>query len=750
MMRLKLNPLWTVALFGLFSALMCPMASFPAEAVETDSATAHSNRPKICLVLSGGGARGAAHVGVIKVLEEYRVPIHCIAGNSMGALVGASYATGTSVAEMEHIIQGISTELLFRDKPPRQELSVRRKQDDYNIFFGPEIGLNDGKLGLPKGFVTGVQLETVLRHLSKAKGYHHFDELPIPYRAVATDLVTGKVVVFSEGELANVMRASMSVPVAVDPVEISGKLLVDGMLTQNLPVETGLMMEPDIIIAVNVGTPLLKREDLNSVLGVSGQMLSILTEQNVQTSLSLLRPTDILITPELGDFSTGDFDNLPKIVPLGEAATRTLADRLKVFSIPAEEYAALRQQQLVAHVSPPQPVDEIRFEHLKRVNPDTALSVMETKVGEPIDQQVLDQDMRRIYGMQDFEHVNYRFLEEPGKRVLAVDAVEKTWGPNYLRFGLGLNTDFKGGSYFNLLASYRKTWLNELGGEWRNDLQIGRTSGFKSELYQPINNRGYFFVAPNVSLERRMADVYAGSERIGSYRVDSVLAGLDLGSQFTRYGELRLGMRGGTLSPELETGPPYLSPGVGTIPQGGFKGRLFFDQLDNAHFPRSGWLFGSNAYNSSSGVGADLNYMKWDVDGMVARSFDAHTLSLSSKFGGRFGSNPLPKYDLFQWGGFLQQSGYATGQLLGEDLKFGRLMYYHRILPGSLLDGVYGGLSYEVGQVGSPVVPGSPEGVLQSGCIFIAADSPIGPVYIGYGRSADQNSSVYFYLGRHY
>ena len=482
-----------------------------------------AKRPKICLVLSGGGARGAAHVGVIKVLEEYRVPIHCIAGNSMGALVGAAYATGTSVAEMEKIIAGISTELLFKEKPPRKELSMRRKQDDYNIFFGPELGFNDGKLGLPKGFVSGVQLETVLRELSKAKGFHNFDDLPIPFRAVATDLVTGKVVVFSEGELANVMRASMSVPVAVAPVEISGKLLVDGMLTQNLPVETGLSMNPDIIIAVNVGTPLLKREELNSILGVSGQMLSILTEQNVQTSLALLKPTDILISPELGDFSTGDFDNLPQISPLGEAAARKMGERLAQLSIPAEEYAALRQHQLVASVPNPQPVDEIRFENLKRVNPVTAQAVMETKVDQPIEQQVLDRDMSRIYGTGDFEHVNYRFLEEPGKRVLAVDAIEKSWGPDYLRFGLGLSSDFQGDAYFNLLASYRKTWLNSLGAEWRNDLQIGRTSSFISEFYQPLDDKAYFFIAPRVSFERRAVDLYQGDNHIASYRVNAFL-----------------------------------------------------------------------------------------------------------------------------------------------------------------------------------------------------------------------------------
>jgi NTE family protein len=724
------------------------VAAIPAWADESPQAVDGAKRPKICLVLSGGGARGAAHVGVLKVLEEYRVPIHCIAGNSMGALVGAAYATGTSVTEMDKIIASISTELLFKEKPPRQELSMRRKQDDYNIFFSPEIGFNDGELGLPKGAVSGVQLETVLRQLSKAKGFHQFDELPIPFRAVATDLVTGKVVVFSEGELANVMRASMSVPVAVAPVEISGRLLVDGMLTQNLPVETGLSMGADIIIAVNVGTPLLKREELTSILGVSGQMLSILTEQNVQTSLTLLKPTDILISPELGDFSTGGFDNLPQISPLGEKAARKVAERLAQLSIPAEEYAALRRRQLFASAPDLRPVDEIRFENLKRVNPTTAQAVMETQTGEPIDQQVLDRDMRRIYGTDNFEHVNYRFLEEPGKRVLAVDAVEKTWGPDYLRFGLGLSSDLQGDAYFNLLASYRRTWLNSLGAEWRSNLQIGRTSSFMSEFYQPLDDRGFFFVAPHVSYERRATDLYQGSHRIATYDVTSILAGIDIGSQFTRYGELRIGMVGGVLSPELDTGPQSLSPGKEHVTQGAFRTRLFFDQLDSAQFPHSGWSAGLNTFNSNSVIGADQDYTKWDVDGTIVRSFGSHTFNFGAKAGGRIGSDKLPRYDLFQWGGFMQQSGYATGQLVGEDLKFARLIYYHRILRGSLLEGVYGGLSLEVGEVGAPLVPGSPEGVLESACIFLAADSPIGPVYIGYGRSLDSNSSVYLYLGK--
>ena len=747
-MRIRFRGAGPILAILLAIAVMLPAPAWPAETGGSTKATGGVKRPKICLVLSGGGARGAAHVGVIKVLEEYRVPIDCIAGTSMGALVGAAYASGMSVPEMEKINAGISTELLFKENPPRKEVSMRRKRDDYTDLFGPELGLRDGKLQLPKGVVTGVQLETVLRKLSRLKGYYHFDDLPIPYRAVATDLVTGKPVVFSDGELANVMRASMSVPGAVAPAEFNGMMLVDGMLTENLPVAAARAMGADIVIAVNVGTPLLTREQLNGILGVTGQMLSILTEQNVQASIASLKSTDILITPQLGDFSTADFDNLPKITPLGEAAARKVAARLAQLSIPAGEYAALRRRQTVAVAPDTRPIDEIRFEDLKRVNPQTAQAVMETKAGQPINQEVLDADMRRIYGTGDFEHVNYRFLEEPNKRVLAVDAVEKVWGPDYLRFGLGLSSDFSGDAFFNVLASYRKTWLNSLGAEWRTDVQIGRTSSVMSEFYQPLNTEGWLFVAPIVSLERRSTSLYQGDNRIATYDVDSGLVGVDVGAQFKQYGVLRVGLRRGTVSPSLDTGPQSLSPGPSHVAQGGYKASLILDQLDNTHFPRYGWRTGLHVYNSDGQLGADDPYTKWDAEATGAYSFGEHTLNLAAKGGGALGSDPLPRYDLFQWGGFLQLSGYKTGQLIGQDLRYGRVMYYHRIMKGSLLDGAYGGVSLETGRVGGPLVPGNSDAWLRSASVFVAADTPVGPAYLGYGHAQDGNSSFYFYLGR--
>ena len=741
--------LWAgAAMTQIAIAAMLAAPALPAWAADAPKPAASGKRPKICLVLSGGGARGAAHVGVLKVLEEYRVPIHCIAGTSMGSLVGAAYATGISVVEMEQINAAISTELLFKERPPRQEQAMRRKQDDYTILFSPEIGVRGDGLKLPKGVVSGVQLETVLRQLAKVKGYHRFDDLPIPFRAVATDLVTGKAVVFSDGELANVMRASMSVPGAVAPAEFGGMVLVDGMLTGNLPVETARAMGADIVIAVNVGTPLLKREEITSLLSVTGQMISILTEQNVQASLAALKPDDILISPELEGFSTGDFDNLPLIGPRGEAAARKVAKQLAQLSLPPAEYAALRKRQQVAVEPDRRPVDEIRFDNLQRVNPELAQAAMDTKPGQPIDQQTLDRDMRRLYGTGDFEHVNYRFLEEPGRRVLAVDAVEKSWGPDYLRFGLGLSSDFQGDAFFNILASYRRTWLNPLGAEWRTDFQVGRTSALTTEFYQPLDPRAWFFIAPHLALERRSTTLYQGEERIAIYDLRSSLVGLDLGSQFYHYGEMRLGVVRGKLTPTLDTGPASLSPGQPNISQGAFTVRLVLDQIDNVHFPRAGWRAGAKVFNSKSGLGADDSYTKWDIDGTAAYSIGDHTFNFAVKAGGKIGSDPLPRYDQFQWGGFLQQSGYRTGQLYGESVEFARATYFHRIARGSLLDGAYSGFSLEVGKVSDPLVPGNPDGILRSASVFVATDSPIGPAYLGYGHAQDGNSSFYFYLGR--
>ena len=707
-----------------------------------------AERPRVCVVLSGGGARGAAHIGVLKVLEEYRVPIDCIAGTSMGALVGAAYATGMTTGEMEKLVGEISTELLFKEKPPRAELSVRRKQEDQFNFIGPEVGIRDGQFFLQKGAVSGIQLETVLRQLSRARGYRRFDDLPIPFRAVATDLVTGRQVVFGDGELASVMRASMSVPGAIAPTEIGEMLLVDGGLINNLPVDIAREMHADVVIAVNLGTPLLPRKALGSVIGVGEQMVFILTEQNVRASIATLTPRDVLIEPELGDFSFADFDNLPKTIPIGEAAARKVAGFLSRLALPAPEYAALRAKQLAPIPRDLRTIDAVRFEPMQHVNPAVAATHLETKAGVPLDQDVLDRDIRRLYGTADFEHIGYRIVDEDGKRVLVMDAAEKSWGPNYLRLGLGLATDFQSEAYFNVHASYRRTWVNSLGAEWLTNLQVGRFNAFMSEFYQPLTLGGIFFVAPRVEATLAPTDVYDANRRLARINVTQERLAFDLGAQVMSYGEARIGIQKGQARGRLQTGTVDFTGGIDQVREGAYTGHLFFDRLDSVSFPHSGWDFESLLYASRPSLGARDTYTKWYSGADFAHSFGDHTFLLGGIVGGHAGGDKLPLYDLFAWGGFLRGSGYRSGALSGDRIQFGRLLYYQKLVRQTLLEGVYAGFSVEALKIGGPLAPDTPTGWIKAGSVYLGVDTILGPIYLGYGQASGGFRSFYFYLGR--
>jgi NTE family protein len=705
------------------------------------------SRPRIGLVLSGGGARGAAHIGVLKVLEELRVPIDFIAGTSMGSIVGGSYASGNTIPQMLHSISTIKSADLATDAPPRQDIAFRRKEDDLKNYIGPEIGIRRGELLLPKGVVTGIGLEAVLRDLAKVKGSIDFDQLPIPFRACATDIATGKLVVFSKGDLAEVMRASMSVPGAIAPAEVDGMMLVDGGLTRNLPVDVARKMGADIVIAVNLGTPLMRPDQISSLLGVTGQMINILTEQNVQASLASLKRDDILILPELGDYSSTDFDHMPDTIPIGEAAARKVADRLKRYSLPPDEYAELRRRQSGEAVSAPQVIDEIRVEGLKRVNPKVIEESMETQAGKPLDTKTVDADMRRIYGRGDFEHVGYHIIEEQNKRILVVDAVEKSWGPNYLRFGLGLSTESKGDAYFNILASYRQTWVNSLGAEWKNDIRLGQSTQLASEFYQPLFVRRYLFVAPMVEYDQYQRKLFQDGVPVATYENRYTTVGLDLGSQVTKYGELRVGLVRGPGSYSLSEGLPSLAPADTDADIGAVRVRLRIDQLDSVKFPRSGYAATAILFDSSTGLGAHDDYTRWEGDAVGAYSFGENTLQIAFKGGGPVGSSTLPVYDQFTLGGFLQLSGYRTGQFYGESVTFGRLVYYRKLSRAVLTEGLYAGASLEAGRVGGPLVAGSPTGVLKAGSLFLAYDSLLGPMYLAYGIAENGNRCAYFFLG---
>jgi NTE family protein len=715
--------------------------------VATSDAAAQK-RPRIGLVLSGGGARGAAHIGVLKVLEELRVPVDVIVGTSMGAIVGGTYSSGSSVSEMQEAIRGINTSVLFQDSLARQEQSMRRKQTDQQLpLFAAEIGLRDGSLSLPKGAVVGIGLESVLRRLVKLKGARDFDQLPIPFRAVATDVISGDMVVFRDGELSNAMRASMSVPGVVAPAEVDGRMLVDGGLVRNLPVDIARDLGADIIIAVNLGTPLMRRDQITSVVGISAQMIGILTEQNVKASLKQLTPDDILILPELGDFSAGDFDNLPKTVPIGEAAARKVAGRLAKYSLSPAQYASVRSTQLIDATISTRQVDEIRFPGLTRVNPEVLAQLIDSKIGEPIDQKKLDADLRRIYGRGDFEHVNYEVINDGGKRILEINATEKSWGPDYLRFGLSLSTDFSADSVFNLYASHRKTWINSLGAEWRNDVVLGRTLRASTEFYQPLDAGQRFFIAPRLDIGQRYFDVFSDTVRVARLAVRSSKVAVDFGGQWTKFTELRMGLERGATDFRLDTGPAELAPGRDRFQIGAATGRLYFDQLDSPTFSRTGLAGSVNVFASRARLGASDQYTRWDGEISSAASYGRHALQFAMKAGGKLGDNELPAYDMFQWGGFLRQSGYRTDQLLGRDFTYGRAVYTWKLLEQKFLEGAYLGVAAEYTRF-NHLFAFNQSDRLKSGALFVGFDSPLGPMFVAYGRAADGNQAGYFFLGR--
>jgi len=449
-----------------------------------------TGRPRIGLALAGGGGKGWAHIGVLKVLEELRVPIDCIAGTSAGSIVGGIYASGTSVAEMEEVIVASNWGRLFQDSPPRQDESLSRKAQDLRGLWDLELGVGKAGVKLPSGIFAGQQVNALLRRLTlRAVGTEAFDELEIPFRAVATDLKTGDLVVLDRGELATAMRASMAVPGAFTPEPVGGRLLVDGGLRQNLPVETVRAMGADIVIAVDLGEVEPTAAQLANPLGVANQMISIFINLNVRASREALTPDDIVIEPQVQKYSSSDFSKGAALIPIGETAARQVEDRLRALSLSEQQYTSLRERRRTHSEAGPAVVKiEVDTSELRNVNPEYVrerFAVDDTSGA--LDHRRIEKEIAELLGDGDYERIDYRYEDrDDGTRVLGIAPREKPWGPGYLRLGLRLATDFQEDTGFDLLGSYRRHWLNSRGGQLRADFSVGTTTGLRTELYQPV------------------------------------------------------------------------------------------------------------------------------------------------------------------------------------------------------------------------------------------------------------------------
>ncbi len=728
-------------------ALAC-LSSLPgAAAADGAAAGAAAASPRIGLALSGGGARGIAHVGVLKVLEEMRVPIHCVTGTSMGSIVGGTYAAGTPPARLQELVLTADWAKIFRDQPPRVEIAIRQKTNDYKTLFAPEFGVKDGGLALPKGVIAGVSIEAFFRVLAEpAIGTSDFRRLPIPFAAMATDIETGESIVLDHGSVAQAMRASMSVPGALAPVEIDGRLLVDGGIADNLPIAQARKLCADVVIAVNISTPPMKRKDLTSALSVAGQLVNFLGKQTVDDQLKSMGSRDVLIEPDLGDISSASFERSKDAIRIGEEATRALAASLARYSLPPEQYAALRARQVVERVAR-EPVDEVRFEGLTRVNPAALRGLMETVPGEPVDEHRIGTDLRRIYGTGDFESIDYRIVGDTGPRAMVITPREKSWGPDYLRFGLGLESDFQGGNAFNVLVQYRRTALNSLGAEWLTEVQVGQDTHLYSEFFQPVSAGGRWFVMPYGTVGQVTRGVFEGNNQVADYLVGLAQGGFDAGALVGTKGILRVGPVWTQINARVDTGPPVL----GSLRELTAGARVLFrlDQMDHAWFPQSGYTARLSGYQAFTALGSALDYRH--VEGQVdyAHSWGEHTLNVFGSGGTALGTD-MPAYDWYALGGPLRLSGFRTGQFTGRDFAFGRAMYYKRVyaLPDLLGSGIYAGASAEVGRMGNGIAGQPSPGTMYSASLFLGADTFAGPAYlgVGYGISTVVGNRVGAYL----
>ena len=714
-------------------------------------------QPRIGLVLSGGGARGSAHIGVLKVLEELRIPIHVVVGTSMGSLVGGGYAAGLTPTVLEERVTQVNWDQLFNDDPPREDWPARRKQAYQTPTFDFTVGVRDGRPKLPKGAIAGQQVQLFFNDLVKgAETARDFDELPIPYRAVATNLENGQMAVFSRGPLPVAMRASMSVPGLFAPMEWDDHLYVDGGLVRNLPIDVARDLGVDVIIAVNLGSGYLPREDLGNILGVTGQMIAILTEQNVQVSLKQLDPQrDVLILPELGDITAADFDRAPEAIAVGEAAARKMAPQLARYRLGEAEYAAWHR----ARFGPGRPargVSEVRVVGLDRVNPAVFHNLAKAQEGKDLDRARLEADIQTIYGQGDYERISYHFEPQADDGdLLIVNAVEKAWGPGYLGFGLGLMTDNQGDSRFGLRGTYDQRWVNDLGAEIGVDLTLGNVPNLHAEFYQPFNLERAGFVAPYLDYGLNPESVFLNDQRIARYDVIRARLGVDLGTTL-RGTEFRLGPYLGQTEVSLDTGSPKLEEG--RINDTGLRARLYYDTMDSAGVPREGTRIFLEARNPLEAMGADVQYTRALLTATTAHSFGPHTLALKVKGGTSFGE-PMPYYDQFALGGFLNLSGYAYEQFRGEEMAFAGLAYYRQIaaLPPPIGRGLYLGASLEAGWLSEGVVRSpitgertvlSPEKSGFGASLFFGSDTWIGPAYLGLGVTGTGESTVYVLIGQ--
>jgi len=706
-------------------------------------------RPKIGLVLAGGGALGFAHVGVLRVLEEEHIPVDIVTGTSMGAIVGAAYSSGRGVQEMSKLLTDTDWDALFNEGSLRRETPYRFKSGrDREIYGDVKLGFDDSGIILPGGVIQGQYVVPLLQRLYETvPSPVRFDDLPLKFRAIIADIETGQPFVPTEGDLATVVRASMSVPAVFSPVQIGEHLYVDGGIANNLPVNEAFKLGADIVIVVELLADLKTRKDLEaSPLAVSGQIISILLAQNSAIQRATLRPQDVLIEPDLKGYAATDFAKGKELMEKGETAARKLVPQLKKLAVSADEYARYVERRSR------KPIEKQKVEFIS-ITTDTGESVerlkkeLGLKEGEDFVREEVEKSIKALYETGQYREIKYNFVEENNKTGLKIDVKEKKWLDRFVRVGMSLEDDFSGNDKFRLGASYRVTKLNEAGAYAEFEGEVGKSPYFSTELYQPLGKESPFFFSPSVKIGRTTLEVRQDDDIIAEYLRTGGEALMRVGRELGRSGEASVGVVRGFGELKRDVGDPSLrdfSYDTGDVVSG-----VVIDDLDTPDFPTEGVLFkiGTRSATESLGASEDFN----DLGGLVTLpiTFGRNTFLLHGAFVNTFEDRPVERS--FSLGGFFNISGFQQNSLAASDYTIGQAAFYHRFSELKLPlfgFGFFAGGTFEYADLRSDVENLPDEAGIAAGSVFLGADTPLLPAYIGFGTNNQHEQSIYFAVGR--
>jgi NTE family protein len=723
------------------------IAAEPINGVDTPAASTFSPRPRVGLVLAGGGAKGGAHVGVLKVLEEMHVPIDCIAGTSMGALVGGGYASGIPAEKMQAFLDGINWKRVVGGVGTRGLEPIEQKRQGVIYSNNLQLGIKDSHIVIAPGLVDTSGIDDLLRgFVGKARAQSDFDRLPIPFRAVATDMVSGQMVVLDHGDLSIAMRASMALPGVFAPVDRDKQILADGGLVRNLPVDVARTLCADVVIVVSLVSPPANPDKLKGPGQLLGRTMELMIEANEQLQLKSLTARDVRIDVPMGDIGTGDFERAPETVALGVAAARRAAPELARYAVTSAEYLAWRSK-VTSDQGIDSTVDTIEFAKLQRVNPQYLDQISGIKPGDKVTTETLSQSAERMAAVEDIDSVSYELKGDADHATLQWLPYEKSWAPDYIKVDIGMYASTSGDDRgFTLYFQHNRTWINSLGAEWRNEIQVGTNQILSTSFYQPLDIAQRFFVEPKVFWNQNWENVFYDGNDIARYKFSDQGGRLDLGVNLGNSAQLRVGYLATDRRVEIETGSPLL-PQV-DIRDAGIAGSAIYDTRDTPFSATRGVVAALEYYKSDVALGAQRDWQRAEMGVGFAIPLRNDVLRIGAAGGSNLGGN-LPADRLFTLGGPVSLAGEELDALRAAAYWTVSASYLWQIKDLFALRGqaLYAGLrlqdlkAYET-------IDGTDSGQIGSLSIFVTGRTPVGPLTLGFATTTDNSRTVWVSFGR--